>query len=104
MVDIVGEYWKKGFSEKVVDQAIVDQLLQHCKQFPETSFNISFAQFLQIVKSRTDTAPGPDGVYYSTWKNAPDYLLHVLYDCYKSWINGDALPARFNHVFFVDFA
>ena len=56
----LSEYWAAGFSPKNIDDNAMDVLLSYCKIFPEANFLISFDEFLEVIRGRKDTAPGPD--------------------------------------------
>ena len=46
----------------------------------------------------TDTGPGPDGIRYSAWRNAPPSTRDALYNSYNAILhNTHQPPAQYNH-------
>ena len=48
-----------------------------------------------------DSAPGPDGIPYSCWRNLPRRLQAPLYRAYVKWMEGGSLPHDANLAFLV---
>ena len=56
-------------------------------------------EFAKILSQTGDTAPGSDGVPYSAWRRAPKEVVHILYQAYKAWMQGAAVPDDFNFAY-----
>lgn len=94
---LISEHWADGFAEQHIDQEAADDILKYSNFFPDDiSWQLSFEDFLQVVSGRKDSAPGPDSLPYSAWKNASLSILRVIYDAYCLWLQGTPLPKWFN--------
>eukprot|EP00973_Karenia_brevis_P050821 7058463-Karenia_brevis.AAC.1 len=60
---------------------------------------VSQDKFMEILNGLVDSGPGPDGIRYSAWANAPFRIKQILYIAYRLWIAGHPLPAGFNFAF-----
>jgi hypothetical protein len=94
----LGSYWADTFAEKPIDTKAAERFLQQwAVQLPSISWELDQAQFMKVIASTADTAPGPDGVPYAAWRNAPKEVLQILFDVYKLWIQGGEVPDDFNY-------
>lgn len=66
---LLGEQRDKAFSEREADPSAATQLLRHAARFDWSLYERPALEDVQSVLDRmADTAPGPDGVPFSSWK------------------------------------
>jgi hypothetical protein len=98
--ELLVAHWKSVFSERPCCPVAQATLLEHCVQGPFTAtWLLEKDDFLQILQRARDSAPGPDGLPYSAWSNAPTHILDELYTMYTDLLSGVELPADFNRCF-----
>jgi endonuclease/exonuclease/phosphatase family metal-dependent hydrolase len=98
--ELLVAHWKSVFSERPCCPVAQATLLGHCVQGPfSATWLLEKDDFLQILQRARDSAPGPDGLPYSAWANAPTHILDELYTMYTDLLSGVELPLDFNRCF-----
>ena len=82
------------------------EMLKFCQSIPDSlrdpaAWAISFDDFDRLLRRMKDSAPGPDGIPYSAWAHSSSEVRKWLFEAYLRWIQGSALPEKFNHSYLV---
>jgi endonuclease/exonuclease/phosphatase family metal-dependent hydrolase len=94
------DHWSKVFSEQPCCPTAQASLLEHCVRGPfVATWVLEKPDFLHILHRAHDSAPGPDGLPYSAWNNAPQHIHDELYNMYTDMMDGSVLPSGFNRCF-----
>ena len=86
------DYWKPKFTEQPTRHELVEtHLSPYIQQIPPNydKWTVTQQQHDDYLDSLEDSAPGPDGVRYSGWKNAPPATRDALYSHYDHTLNND---------------
>lgn len=96
----LGTFWANTFAKKPVDAKFADEFLRRwAVKLPSIDWKLTEEEFIKVIRSTGDTAPGPDGVPYAAWREAPKALLQTLYKAYVAWIQGGDVPDDFNFAY-----
>jgi endonuclease/exonuclease/phosphatase family metal-dependent hydrolase len=94
------DHWAKVFSVQPCCPIAQATLLEHCVRGPFVAkWVLEKDDFLHILHRTHDSSPGPDGLPYSAWNNAPQHIHDELYLMYTDMMDGSVLPAGFNRCF-----
>ena len=89
----LGSFWADTFKAKPIDKAAAGSFLQKwAVQLPTIQWELDEEQFGSVLSQTGDAAPGPDGISYAAWRNAPKEIINILFQAYKSWIRGNDVP------------
>ena len=91
-MNALDSYWSLQFAERPSLEPAASVLLRYVQKFPESDFQIDFPTFVKILETKTDSAPGPDGIPYSAWRYAPESVQKALFDAYSLWLQTGYLP------------
>ena len=85
------DYWQPRLTYQQLNQEAMDKM-KHFGMKPsiDCKTSLTFEEFLEIINSAKDSAPGPDRVPYSFWTCATDSLT-----CHA--IEGKDLEEQFNY-------
>ena len=98
--DSLTNHWQTVFDEKPIDENLARQFLQlWAVKLPEIDWCLTFEEFEATLRNTNDTSPGPDGLPYCAWRNAPAAAVRILYEGYRTWIRDGLLPNDFNFSF-----
>jgi endonuclease/exonuclease/phosphatase family metal-dependent hydrolase len=98
--DLLVSHWKGVFGKRPCCPIAQAALIEHCVLAPHVAtWTLEKADFLTILNRARDSAPGPDGLPYSAWANSPAHIHDELFTMYAGLLDGEDLPAMFNHCY-----
>ena len=96
------DYWAPKFHGAATRQDLARQHLEaHIQKIDPSKYQwtATTTQHEELLDRLHDTAPGPDGIRYSGYKNAPQPVQDTLYQQYYDilHLDHDTTPTAFNH-------
>ena len=93
------EYWVHDFFKhvlKVRGTTSMKTSLRYVQKAPDhIRWDIDRNEFDELIASKKESAPGPDGIPQSLYRCAGGLGSHFLYDAYKHVLEGGTVPALF---------
>lgn len=90
-------YWASVFSETETRDDCIDRILNSATEKIELpQLRISKEEFFLLLRSRPESALGPDGIPYSAWIHSTPSCHEVLFRVYTLWADEGCLPKGFN--------
>jgi hypothetical protein len=95
-------HWLPSFSGAEIDVTTMHFFRQHIQHSPEDiDWHMDYVTFRELLHSRHDSAPGPDGIPYSALQKAPASIHRFLYECYLDVLSNQTMPHQFNESFLI---
>jgi endonuclease/exonuclease/phosphatase family metal-dependent hydrolase len=89
-------HWQKQFAKQPVRSDLWPRLQPYIAKLPaDTNWDINKELVASVLKSRRNTAPGPDGVPICCWQAAGDFGVAVLWALVEQIMLGTAPPKDF---------
>ena len=77
------------FTRREIDRRCTDELLQFCVPLNDDEpVILSLDDFTKMISKLRDSAPGPDNLPYSAWKNSGPLLIAHLHTLYVGLMEG----------------
>ena len=92
------EYWGSIFQARAEDPRHhqFENLLQYVQKAPDDiRWVIDRNEFDELIASKKESAPGPDGIPYSFYRCAGGLGSQILFNVYNNVLEGGAIPAPF---------
>jgi hypothetical protein len=100
--ELLRKHWRRSFTGSSTSYAPMQFFTAYIQQAPEDiSWHMPFDDFIKLLMSMSDSAPGPDGIPYSAFQNAPVDIHNFLYACYEDVLHNKPIPLNFNDSFLV---
>ena len=91
------EHWARVFeAAQTCPDARRELILAGAPKLGIECWKLSFDEFVQMLKRRRSSAPGPDGISFGCMRAAGDLLFEPLYRAYGLWLEGVELPSDWN--------
>ena len=100
--DALRIHWAAVFAQKAIDLPLAQDFVNEfgCVGTNDTvSWTLPFVDFRNLLSVNASPAPGPDGLGYPFWQDAPEPFIRMLYNLYLALLSGTALPHDFNHAY-----
>ena len=68
---------------------------------PTAAWIHSFEEFCEILENTHDSGTGPDHIFYSMWKHAPEDYVRALYNHYCLILSDGTISPNFNDSYMV---
>ena len=62
---------------------------------------MEFVEFIELIDSKKEAGPGPDGFSYAAWETAGTDRKRILYNSYCGIMRYGSCPPDFNHALLV---
>ena len=73
-----------------------ETILQYVQKAPDDiRWEIDRNEFDELMATKKESAPGPDGIPYGAWRCAGGLVSQLLFNEYKHVLEGGAIPALF---------
>ena len=92
------EYWRTIFQARPEGPRHLqhEEILRYVQQAPDhINWTLDQAEFDDLLASKKDSAPGPDGIPYSIYRCAGGLGSQFLFDTYRALLEGGAVPDHF---------
>ena len=90
-------YWRDIFKDPRTRTVLCsNSLLPFVIMFPEIEWELGFDEFYQIIEHLRDSGTGPDHIFYSYWRLAPEFMIRMLFAVYQALIRGSEPEPSFN--------
>ena len=68
---------------------------------PAATWILSFEEFCDLLENTHDSGTGPDHIFYSMWKFAPEEYVRTLYNHYCLILSDGSISPDFNDSYMV---
>ena len=89
-------HWEPVFNNYVGDRRAFNRFSRFVQKCPEGIEPLGREGFSSICGVARRSAPGLDGIGYMAWKACGEVAADLVYECYKSILDGGVVPSWFN--------
>ena len=93
--DLLHRHWSAIAAASQVDESRFQKFKPYVQKIPSVDWAISFDDFLELLDSRRDSAPGPDCLPIGVWRDAGPSVAKLLYRTYLSILASGCCPPDF---------